>query len=232
MSSNRATRLAGGGRCQPFDWTRGGLPAPPPFGAGPDAVATTVAEASPRHEAPDADVAFIERDAFAKGFAQGERAGAEAAATRAETVLRRLAQTIEELQRLRGDILQKSEREVVRLAVAIAKRVVHREVSLDPELLTAMARVALDRLGESASATIRLHPEDFAATTAGRHGGPHDAGPIRVVADPTVRRGGCHVHSDFGLIDVSPDAQIAELATALLGDDATADVPVEARLAS
>jgi flagellar assembly protein FliH len=90
-----------------------------------------------------------------------------------------------------------------------------------------MARVALDRLGESANATIRLHPDDYAATVTS-----HDdaSGVVRIVADPMVRRGGCMVHSEFGLIDVSADAQIQELATALLGGDARDQLQAEASL--
>src|SRR5689334_19797262 len=108
-------------------------------------------------------IAALERDAFAKGYAQGERAGLEAAATRADGMLRRLAQTVEELAALRGEIMRRTERQTVQLVLAIAERIVHREVTLDRGLLVGMARAALDRLGESGSATIRLHPEDFAA---------------------------------------------------------------------
>lgn len=162
--------------------------------------------------------AIIEREAFAQGFAQGERSGAEAAAARSEAVLQRLKQTVGELQALRAEMIHKTERQVVQLAIAMARRIVHREITLDAELLTAMARVALDRLGESATATIRLHPDDYAAT-ATSHGDSN--GVVRIVADAMVRRGGCIVHSEFGLIDVSADAQIQELATALLGSDDT-----------
>jgi flagellar assembly protein FliH len=121
-------------------------------------------------------------------------------------------------------VIQKTERQVVQLALAIARRVIDREISLDRELLVAMARVALDRLADTASATIRLHPEDYAvaagATKAGQAGaGKLSEGAVRLVADPIVSRGGCLVQSDFGLIDVSPDAQLRELADALLGGD-------------
>jgi flagellar assembly protein FliH len=172
--------------------------------------------------------ATIEREAFGQGFAQGERAGAEAAAARSEAVLQRLKQTVGELQALRAEMIHKTERQVVQLAIAMARRIVHREITLDQELLTAMARVALDRLGESANATIRLHPDDYAATAASQG---EATGVVRIVADPMVRRGGCMVHSEFGLIDVSADAQIQELATALLGaDDTREQLQAEASL--
>jgi flagellar biosynthesis/type III secretory pathway protein FliH len=88
-----------------------------------------------------------------------------------------------------------------------------------------MARVAIDRLGEHASASIRLHPDDYAAVTAGQP--MLNAGSqISVVADPLVARGGCMVRSDFGFMDVSPESQFEELAKSLLED--TESVPVQA----
>ena len=173
--------------------------------------------ATPVPEAPIEEArpsfAELEREAFTKGYAQGERAGAEASARRGEAALRRLAQTIEELSNLRAELLQKTERQVVELALAIAVRVLRREVSVDRELLIAMAKVALERLGENTSATIRLNPEDFAVIGAQAHLGEHDV--VRVVADPLVSSGGCLVQSDFGLIDAGIDAQLGEVAAAL-----------------
>jgi flagellar biosynthesis/type III secretory pathway protein FliH len=58
---------------------------------------TGVASAMRDLPSPSAErVQAIERDAFAKGYAQGERAGESAAAARNEAVLQRLAATIDE----------------------------------------------------------------------------------------------------------------------------------------
>jgi flagellar assembly protein FliH len=172
---------------------------------------------SPPHpEVDEHRLAEVERDAFTKGYAQGERSGEEAATVRSEAVVWRLTQTLEELGALREQMIHKTERQVVQLAIAIAARILHREVEADQELLVAMARVALDRLGDRSAATIRLNPQDFAAAGVDRLVG-HAA--VQIVADPTVNRGGCRVESDFGLIDVSVAAQLAEITTALLGDE-------------
>ena len=198
-------------------------------GAGTGAPPTTQYVSEPAHSAPprlspEEDVrpsfAELEREAFTKGYAQGERAGAEAAGHRGEAMLRRLAQTIDELAGLRAELLQKTERQVVELALAIAARVLRRELSVDRELLVAMARVALERLGENTSATIRLNPEDYAVIGAQTHLG--DSAVVRVVSDPLVSSGGCLVQSDFGLIDAGIDAQLGEMASAL---GVTAPVP-------
>jgi len=217
--SSKARRFDGAG-IQPFSWAE--APARDLSGlaavraaAAPDRPVFEETAPAPIESQPDA----IERDAFSKGFSQGERAGAEAAAKRGEAMLRRLTDSIEELATLREQMIHQTERQMVQLALAIARRVVHREISLDQDLLVAMARVALERLGENAQVTVRLNPEDFEATAAARSAqwtGTH----VTVVADARVGRGGCRVESEFGAMDAGADAQIQEIARALLGESA------------
>jgi flagellar assembly protein FliH len=179
----------------------------------PELATLRPASARPSDRDLDERVATMERDAFAKGYAEGERAGVQAAATRTDAMLRRLAETIEELVSLRGEIVRKSERQTVQLVLAIAERIVQREITLDRSLLIGMARAALDRLGEHGTATIRLNPADLAAIGDGTD---LSGTGVQVTADAVVSRGGCLVQSDFGFMDVSPDAQFRELARVLL----------------
>ena len=160
----------------------------------------------------------VERDAFAKGYAEGERGGQQAATQRNEAMLRRLVATIEEIASVRAGMMRKTERELVRLAVAMAERIVRREVDADAELLAGMARTAIDRLGQDVAATIHLNPEDHTAMMAARNGAPFD-GSVQVVPDPMVGRGGCMVKSAFGTVDAGIDTQIREMSHALLGED-------------
>src|SRR5262245_42268574 len=99
--SSRARRESRGSVVVPFQWGEGKPPGAP-------------AEPSPQavHDLEQMR-ASLEREAFTKGYAQGERAGAEAAATRAEGMLRRLKDTLEELTTLRADMLHRTERQIV-----------------------------------------------------------------------------------------------------------------------
>ncbi|MFN8644395.1 MAG: FliH/SctL family protein [Candidatus Binatia bacterium] len=216
--SSRARRIQGAHGVERFGW--GGAIDPDPESYGVDA---------PSPALPAVDLAALERDAFTKGYAQGERAGAEAGAARAEAMLRRLAQTLDDLQGLRKELLRRTEREVAELALAIARRVVHRELALDQDLLLAMARVALDRLGDVAAASIRLHPDDYAAVMASRSAMPSAPQGVQIVADPSVHRGGCVVQSEFGSVDVGVTTQIDELTHTLLGDTAPGPRPIGLR---
>jgi flagellar assembly protein FliH len=173
----------------------------------------------PVQPTPDqqAHLAALERDAFTKGYAQGERAGLEAGGKRAEAMLRRLAETLEELSGLRDNMVRQTERELVQLAIAIARRVLHREVSVDSELTAALAHIALERLGGPTPATVRLHPDDYAYVTSGQ-ATPLSGRQVEILPDPGVARGGCLVESEFGFINASVDAQLDEIARAVLGD--------------
>jgi flagellar assembly protein FliH len=226
--SSRARRVVDVQTVSPFEW---GHPRRTSAKGGRQVPALEAAPAPPPVDlaAQQAQLAALERDAFAKGFAQGERAGAEAAAKRGEAMLRRLTETIEELANLRTQMIHQTERQMVNLALSVARRIVHREVSIDQDLLLAMARVALQRLGDSAVVTVRLHPEEHAATV-GQQTEQFTGTNVTVVADARVPRGGCRIESDFGAMDVGVEAQIQEVARALLGDreEAMAHATVDA----
>jgi len=212
--SSRARRISGNATVLSYDWAlareTARAPEPPSAYQRPP-----VAAPAPQVPAPSPDT--VERDAFAKGYAQGEKAGAEAAASRGEATLRRLTQTLEELTELRAQMIHHTEHQMVQLALAVARRIVHREITLDQDLLIAMARVALDRLSDSATVTVRLSPDDHQATVGAAQRSWAGTN-VTVVGDARVQRGGCRIESDFGTLDAGVDAQIHELGRALLGE--------------
>ena len=104
---------------------------------------------------------------------------------RTAAMAQRLTESFEELATLRTELLRRSEQQTVQLALTIAKRVIQREISLDRTILVGMAHAALDRLAECVSATIRLHPDDYAAVAASLPEHNPD-GHVQVTADTTV----------------------------------------------
>src|SRR5579859_5340377 len=99
--SFRARRFSDDAQTQRFEWP-----------SEPAAIARAIpAEPSAPVADPAAErarVAAVEQAAFAKGYAQGEQAGLEAAATRGEAMLRRLADTLQELATLRAEMIHRT----------------------------------------------------------------------------------------------------------------------------
>ncbi len=214
--SSRARRFPSSVETAPFPWVGLAQPgeAPSPTTAVASAAAVPGVSAAPSAT----QLSEIEREAFAKGYEQGERSGMEAGRSRADAMIRRMASTLEELAALRQQMIHHTERQMVQLALSIAKRIVRREVTIDPDLTVAMACVALDRLGEHSGATIRLHPEDY-ALALGEEDPPWDGDQVTVVSDESVSRGGCRIESAFGFIEAGVEAQFEEIERAVLGED-------------
>jgi len=211
--SSRARRFGGSTSVVAFPWNRQQRSTPASAGA-------FVPEPAPSG-APHAEA--LERDAFARGFAQGEAAATAAAEERAGALLDELTAALQEVAAVRHDMARRTERQLVELAIALARRIVHREISLDRDLLLAMARVAIDRLGETARVTVRLHPGDYDTAVRGRRA--PSLPNVNVVADAQIPPGACRVESDLGVLEVGADAQLLEFGRALLGE-APAEQPL------
>jgi flagellar assembly protein FliH len=167
---------------------------------------------------PPAPTPTPQEDLFAKGFAEGQRAAATAAQQETAALAKKLAATLDDLMRVRNEMIRHTEKQMVQLALAVARRVVHREVSLDASLLLTMMRVALERVSDAARVTVRLNPADHQAVSAALAGAPTND-QVTLAADGRVPRGGCKVESEYGDIDAGVDAQLQEIARALLGGD-------------
>jgi flagellar biosynthesis/type III secretory pathway protein FliH len=211
LKTSRARRLTQVAGVVPVSWAElGALPASSDLAAFESTAGARSGTLAPPPAA--------EQDVFALGFAEGQRAGIASASQEADMLQRRLTATLDQLMDLRARVVRQAERDMVQLALDVARRVALREVSLDRELLAAMARVALDRLAEASRVTIRVHPADVDALSAARQGalaGEH----VSVVADPRVERGGCRLESECGNVEAGVEAQIREVARALLGDE-------------
>jgi flagellar assembly protein FliH len=158
--------------------------------------------------------AEIEKEAYEKGFSEGERAGRETGEKMVEAVLKQYTQTLEDLKGLRRALLTGSEREVVRLALEVAKKVVKREVCVDDELILALVKVALSRLADQSVMTVRVNPKDYQSImhfreSPGHRDSWHDG--IKLVEDPLITRGGCLIETDSGVIDARVEEQFREI---------------------
>jgi flagellar biosynthesis/type III secretory pathway protein FliH len=167
-----------------------------------------------------------ERDGYDAGFSEGVIAGRDAARQVTDAHLSRLGQTIETLSSLRTAMFQRSEHDIVRLAIAMAERIVRREIRLDRTVLLTMAQAAARKLGSKSMVAVQMHPDDLQAITGSR--ASSEDGPLRLTADSSVSLGACLVQSSFGSIDVGMDAQIRELVRELLGTDAEFDAAGDA----
>ena len=160
--------------------------------------------------------AEVERQARERGMAEA-RAHAEGEIARLVEPLRaQFAESLDEVAALREHLAAQAEREMVRLAVEIAKKIVQREVTMDAEITLTLARVALSRINSRTVAIVRLNPEDFAYVNARRDRLGANVS-VEIVSDASVGRGGCLVETESGDVDARIEQQFAEIERSLLG---------------
>lgn len=104
-------------------------------------------------------------------------------------------------------------------AVNLARQVVRSELRAHPHAVVTVAREALDTLLLSARhIALRVHPDDHPLVADGA-GDVLAARGARLVADPSITRGGCLVESSIGHIDASVETRWRRAAATLGRDD-------------
>ncbi len=130
------------------------------------------------------------------------------------TLLPALKQAVEGMTQIRQKWLAHAEKTNVKVAAAIAARVIRRELTQAPEITLGLVREALEMAAGSSDIQVRLHPDDHRAL-AGQvrsfAGELARLGTAEVVADPTISRGGCRVDTRFGTIDQQFEAQLSRI---------------------
>ena len=137
-----------------------------------------------------------------------------------------MGQVLASLDRELGGLEQTIAQRVAAVATQLARQVVRCELVSQPALVVKVAQEAVNAVLMSAShITVQVHPDDLPLVAAGCAEALAARG-ARLLALPSLARGGCRVESDAGVID----ARIAERwhqATAALGSDVAWDVPLE-----
>jgi flagellar assembly protein FliH len=127
----------------------------------------------------------------------------------------RLGDTIAELAVTRSETIRRAEADTVRLALEIARRVLHRELSMDASALEALLHAAIEKLQNQEVYRVRVHPsqEKIVKSCLDRSGRGQS---ITVIADPLQREGGAIFEISRGSLDASVETQLAEIERGLI----------------
>ena len=196
-------------------WEPNDLTRPGPTGQAPRAAEGGSAESA-------AQIAEKIRQARQAGYQEGYRDGLVALEGFKQTFAHQTTLQVGALLKSLGEQLDGLQRQMAQTlctsATRIARQAVRSELQTRPELIAIVAQEALDTLVLSARhITLRVHPDDHPLVADGA-GDLLDARSARLVADPTIARGGCVVESDIGVIDASLDTRWRRAAASLGGE--------------
>lgn len=139
-----------------------------------------------------------------------------AQSARMETAIAALERAVEEFATLRTRTLDETEEQIVVLAAAIARRVISREMTTDPELMLALAAEGIDALGERDRVVVRIGGIEESQLPAMLERLRRKAPRCEIALDPGLSPGECIVESELGQVDESIDARLANVLAAVL----------------
>ena len=152
----------------------------------------------------------VRTNAFQEGFSEGEKAGFEAGTKRVDPLIGSFTQGLEQLKNIRQEIHQAIEKEVVQLALSIAKKIVCHEVKTNEETVVCVAREALSRVENPGQIKIKLNPTDLQFIQETKSQFSHllqNVDSIRFEAEDSIQSGGCVIETDMGDIDARIEKQ-------------------------
>ena len=197
----------------------------------PDAVAALAAlraALAADHQAElKAQVAAARTQGYQDGYRDGLVALESFKQSFASQTSHQMGQVLAALDTELGALEQQMASSVARVATELARQVVRSELSIRPALVAQVAREAVNAVLMSArQITVLVNPDDHALVAAGCEEALAARG-ARLLAQPSVARGGCRVESDAGVIDARIAARWLQathaLGTGVPWDDASAE---------
>jgi len=150
------------------------------------------------------------REAYAAGLREGEAAGRKRGADELRPVIDRLARSIEEIGGMRTRLRAEAEADLIQLALAIARRVLRRELVIDPEALHGLVLGALEKLGGQEISRVRVHPSHASLVSESLRQNSASA-KVEVIPDPSRDPGAVIFETPRGNLDASVDSQLQEI---------------------
>ncbi|WP_319409753.1 FliH/SctL family protein [uncultured Desulfosarcina sp.] len=149
-------------------------------------------------------------EAFNKGMEQGRAETIAAHQKEVEKSVAAFKSAVKEMVRIRQLDVDRMETETVRLALAIAKKVIGHETEHGP-VIGHVLKSAMKKVVDPRHLTVRLNPKDIDTVNGFKQElllSDDFGGTLQLEADETIQPGGCIIETKLGDVDARIDQQV------------------------
>ncbi len=167
-------------------------------------------EQAEKDKEPPHDCSQLQQEAFEAGLVQGR----EEARNPAEVEVQRALSLVAQTEQLRLESARQAEFNIVELALAMAKKVIHRETSLDAGIVGEQVHQLVQYIAEKGLITVRAHPSEMAHLQSLRAlvvGADGELARLSLEGDESIQPGGCIVESSQYFIDATVETQLDKI---------------------
>lgn len=161
----------------------------------------------------------LQEQAWNEAYNAGHAAGLEAGAKECHDRVARLDQLLVALARPFDELDESVEKQLVELAMTVAKQLFRREIRIDPTHVIGVVRDAIRLLPiASRDVQVHLHPED-ASLVRDALSQAEGERAWTIVEDPLANRGGCVITSESSRIDAQAETRLNAIIKSISGDE-------------
>lgn len=151
------------------------------------------------------------KESYLRGYEEGKRAGKQSEKTQLESMLNRSRLLLSEIEEIRNSIYVNSEKQMIRLIMDIAKKVVGQVSQNQEGIVLNVVKKALEKIVDSKTIKIRVHPSDVSTLKQEKYQLTdllEQNNTMELEADEMVSPGGCVVETSLGEIDARLEKQL------------------------
>ena len=154
---------------------------------------------------------------FEQGHAEGYAGGLQEGKNEIDATIGRLGQIMASIDRFRETRLAELLPEIIDLSLEIAKKVVHKEIELDRNLIFKIAGDAIAKGGGDEGIVIKINPLDYEVMISHIDHLKEQSGLKKITIEPSdsISPGGCFIETPTGEVDARYEEQVKEIEDAI-----------------
>lgn len=117
---------------------------------------------------------------------------------------------VKEFAEQRDEYFARVEAEIVQLSLSIAAKILHREAQVDPMLVATLVRMAIEKMREDSSVTVRV-PSGRGASWKQYFAGFPNLMHVEIAEDPQLSGHDCILETSLGSANFGLDTQLKEV---------------------
>ena len=178
------------------------------------------------------EVSFLKQQAHDEGHQQGYQAGVEEGLVQGRQEGRaemeqaiadgiiKAQQLLDASQQEAKEMMLSAERQIVDLALAIARKILAYEIAENPMVVLPLVKAALEKVSDQEEVVIRVSVDDFDSVLMAKKdlqamvGREH---ALKIIIDHTIVSGSCIIDTSYGTVDARVDTQFENIKKALQG---------------
>ena len=184
-------------------------------------------EGSKESESPH-DCSLFQQQAYQAGREAGIEEGKAQLQAENEIEMKRAFELVAQVGVARLEAMRQAEIDTIELALAVAKKILHREATIDKDVVANQLHQALTLTSTKGLIRIKAHPDEVEhlettqSQVSNQEGHPL---PLLIEGDALIAKGGCVVAADTMFLDATIDGQLE-----VIGQELTQGIPQDGRI--